>query len=104
MSLFCDNKFYFMEEGIILNSKELKRAKVMEMLSMGSLTNREAAGILELCERQVKRQKKKYLAHGEAGLIHGNKGGRQKLQVRKSSFIDFDHILGISQQNKRSRP
>ena len=42
-----------MKEGIILNNKELKRIKVMELLSSGKLTNKEAAELLGFCKQQV---------------------------------------------------
>ena len=63
-----------MKEESILNNRELKRIKVMELLSMGSLTNQQAAELLGLYKRQVIRLKGRYLAYGDEGLIHGNKG------------------------------
>lgn len=56
-----------------MSQKEIKRIKVMELLVNGKLNNREAAETLGLCRRQIIRLRKKYLAQGEAALIHGNR-------------------------------
>ena len=89
------------EEKFILNSNELKRIKVMALLSNGSMTNSEAAEILRLCKRQITRLKNKYLTQGDRGLIHGNKGrespkkiseaDREKvIELFKSKYFDFN--------------
>lgn len=90
-----------MEEGTILNNKELKRIKVMELLSRGSLTNQQAADLLGLGKRQIIRLKGRYLAYGDEGLVHGNKGrvsdkkisdeNREKvIELFNTKYFDFN--------------
>jgi transposase len=54
--------------------KALKRSRVLEQVVAGQLTNAEAAEVLGLSVRQVKRLRKRYREHGAAGLVHGNQG------------------------------
>lgn len=60
-------------ELIALNKKELVRASVMQQVVDGLLSIREAAPILGLSVRQVKRLKK-VLDQGFASLAYGNRG------------------------------
>ena len=62
------------QERVTLSNKELKRVKVISVLSEGGMSNSEAAEKLGLCRRQVIRLKKKFAALGNNGLIHGNRG------------------------------
>lgn len=61
---------------VTLSQSELNRAFVLQRVVDGHLTIREAASVLGLSDRQVKRLKKKYLEHGGVGLAHGNRGRR----------------------------
>lgn len=89
------------EERLILSNKEMRRIKVMELLSNGSISNKQAAESLGLCERQIIRMKKKYLLQGDKGVIHGNKGRssekkidettREKIiELFNSKYFDFN--------------
>lgn len=59
---------------IQLNRKEEKRALVIGRVISGDLTIREAAELLQLSDRQVKRLKKGVLEKGLEALAHGNRG------------------------------
>lgn len=64
-----------MSKGLItLTDKELKRVKVLERFSSGSMNCREAAETLGICERQLRRIVRKYGTGGAEGIIHGNRG------------------------------
>ena len=54
--------------------KALKRSRVLVQVEAGQMTNAEAAEVLGLSVRQVKRLRKRYREHGAAGLVHGNQG------------------------------
>lgn len=60
-------------EHIVLNKKELNRITVLQQLIDGLFTTREAAQILGLSDRQVKRLKKGFVENGPAALAHGNR-------------------------------
>ncbi|PIE54416.1 MAG: hypothetical protein CSA35_05575 [Dethiosulfovibrio peptidovorans] len=57
-----------------MSYREIKRIKVMELLVNGGMSNHEAAESLSLCRRRIISLRKKYKAHGEMALIHGNRG------------------------------
>jgi len=59
---------------VTLTQSELNRAFVLQRVVDGHIVIREAALVLGLSERQVKRLKKKFLREGAAGLAHGNRG------------------------------
>ena len=63
-----------MRETVTLNQKEQARAKVLVMVVEGRCTNREAAELLSLSERQLRRLKQGFRSEGPAALAHGNRG------------------------------
>jgi transposase len=63
-----------MKETITLNTQEQKRVLVLPRLLVGQLTAAEAAVLLNLSERQVRRLCAAYQQEGEARLAHGNRG------------------------------
>jgi transposase len=63
-----------MTETITLNTQEQKRMMVLNRLLVGQLTAAEAAVLLKLSERQVRRLFAAYQKEGAAALAHGNRG------------------------------
>jgi transposase len=63
-----------MKETITLNTQEQKRVMVLPRLLVGQLTAAEAAVLLSLSERQVRRLCAAYRKEGAAALAHGNRG------------------------------
>src|SRR5216683_5837817 len=63
-----------MKETITLNTQEQKRVMVLNRLLVGQLTAAEAAVLLSLSERQVRRLFAAYQKEGAAALAHGNRG------------------------------
>jgi len=63
-----------MTETITLNTQEQKRVMVLNRLLVGQLTAVEAAVLLNLSERQVRRLLAAYRKEGAAALAHGNRG------------------------------
>lgn len=59
-----------------MSSEELRRAEVLARVKRKELKLRNAAELLELSYRQVKRLWKRYRKRGAAGLQHGNAGQR----------------------------
>jgi transposase len=63
-----------MERMVILNKNEQKRLMVLNQVEKGRLRGGEAAGILGLSLRQVRRLISAYRREGARGLAHGNRG------------------------------
>jgi transposase len=57
-----------------MSQRQWKRLDAVERIGRGSLTLREAAQLLGLCERQVRRVRRAVEAHGARGVVHGNTG------------------------------
>jgi transposase len=62
------------EEPITLSAREQQRAMVLNRVLAGRWTREEAAGVLGLSGRQVRRLLAAYEAGGPAALAHGNRG------------------------------
>ncbi len=65
----------------MLNQKELRRVTIIEKVVAGELRIRDAAQLLGLSERQVKRLKKGVKTRGHAFLAHKNRGRKPKHAV-----------------------
>ena len=89
------------QERVTLSQKELKRVKIISTLCNGSMSNSDAAAALRLSLRQTIRLKKKYIAQGDAGMIHGNRNRQPKhtietevrnsvLQLFQEKYSDFN--------------
>jgi transposase len=59
---------------VTLSQKELQRIKVVENAMLGKLTVAEAAELLQLSERQVKRLKRRHEPEAGEWVHHGNRG------------------------------
>jgi transposase len=72
--LNCSVKMSPMRKRVTLTVKEQKRLKVIMDLEAGRMTGREAAVVLGLSLRQVRRLTAAFRKEGAAGLAHGNRG------------------------------
>lgn len=59
-----------------MTNHEQQRAQVLTRLLLGALTNAEAAALLGLSARQVRRLKGAFARGGPPALVHGNRGRR----------------------------
>ena len=59
-----------------MSQKQLQRIKAMENVAQARLTIREAAELLALSQRQVKRLKQRFDAEDVGWVYHGNRGQR----------------------------
>ena len=93
-----------------MSRKQVNRFDVLSKANAGFITVREAAEVLGISERQVKRLKKKVRDCGADGVIHGNSGKtpinkasegirseilriRKLEEYAKSNFVHFTEIL-----------
>ena len=63
-----------MKEMVTLNRKEQSRLMVLNQVGMGKIVGREAAEVLGLSLRHVRRLLTVYRKEGAAALAHGNRG------------------------------
>lgn len=57
-----------------MSTKHLRRGEILTRLLAGKLSAAEAAQLLGLTTRQVRRLRTRYLAEGVSSLVHGNTG------------------------------
>ena len=57
-----------------MSAREREKLKVMGGMSTGRLSQRQAAEVLGLSVRQVRRVQQRYESEGDAGLVHRNRG------------------------------
>lgn len=66
-----------------MSQKELGRLRVLEQVLQGAVSHAEAAAVLQISVRQLRRIERRYEANGERGLVHGLRGqaSNRKLDV-----------------------
>lgn len=112
-----------MDELLTMSKKELTRLEVMQRLKEKRLTQKEAARLLGLSERQIKRLWRAYRKAGAKGLVSGRRGKasnnrmdagvvQQALDLIEKNYRDFgptlaheklteEHHLRISRESVR---
>lgn len=73
-----------MKEMVTLNKKEQKRLMVLNQVEMGKISGREAAEVLDLSLRHVRRILAAYRKEGAAALAHGNRGRKPRHALKES--------------------
>lgn len=63
-----------MEGHLLISGKERERLKILSRVKGGELKIVEAAELLGICQRQARRQYKRYRELGDRGLIHRSRG------------------------------
>ena len=83
-----------MDTLLTMSTKELTRLEIMQRLEQKALKQKEAAEILGLSERHVKRLYRTYRKHGASGLISKRRGRPSNHQMsfqKKQQVIDLLH-------------
>lgn len=91
-----------MEGMVTLNSKEQKRVKVLNEIEKGVMTAKQAAGIMNVSLRHVRRLIAAYRKEGIAALAHGNRGRKpansvgevlrkEVLKLATTEYSGFNH-------------
>src|SRR3546814_2620728 len=57
-----------------MSQKEVSRLRVLEQVGHGTLSQNEAAAVLQISARQLRRIQRRYESEGEAALAHGLRG------------------------------
>lgn len=85
-----------------LSSREQRRLLMLNHLGSGAISGEEAAGLLGLSARQVRRLRRAYATLGASALAHGNRGRRPSnavalklrqrvVQLARSRYQGFNH-------------
>lgn len=69
------------EDRFEMSQKERDRLKVLHEAASGLITQKQAAGQLQLCERQVRRLVAKLRSVGDRTVIHGLRGRRSNRRM-----------------------
>jgi len=91
-----------MEDRVTLNRAEQRRLLVLNHLEACALVNAEAAELLGISIRQVRRLRAAYRERGAAALAHGNRGRRpahalepavalRVVELATSTYAGFNH-------------
>jgi uncharacterized protein (UPF0248 family)/transposase len=59
---------------LVMSQKERDRMKVIDQVAQGKLRQRQAAALVGLSERQVRRIVQRYQLEGDVGLVHRSRG------------------------------
>jgi len=84
-----------------MTEEEVRRAGVLKRIKQGELTRREAAEILGLSYRQVKRMYRRFRRSGAKGLVHGNAG---RPSNRAKPAKERARILGLVKKHYSGGP
>lgn len=77
---------------IMVRQKELKRLHVIHKVIEGTLTQKEASGLISLSERQIRRIVTRIAEEGDGGIVHKSRGkpSKRKLSHKlKERIIDL---------------
>jgi transposase len=98
------------EDIIMLRQKELKRLHVIRKVMEGTLTQADAAGLISLTERQIRRIVKRLREEGDEGIRHRSRGrpSRRKLpfkqrivELYRTHYSDFGPTLFTEKLTER---
>jgi hypothetical protein len=86
-----------------MSERQWKRWDAMARVAAGKMTMQEAATVLGLTVRQVRRMRRRVEQEGRAGLAHGNRGRQpvnklapdvqaRVLKLRRTRYVDFNDV------------
>src|SRR5215216_2369868 len=82
-----------MGDTITMSNKELTRAEVCQRIKDKRISQHQAAAILHLSTRQVKRLVRAYRKHGPSGLISHQRGKPSNHQLPKNVKANAERLL-----------
>ena len=79
---------------LTLSNKQLRRAEILTRLISGKLSTAEAAQLLGLTSRQVRRLRSRFSAEGVPSLVHGNTGRAPKNRTEQATVERLRSLCG----------
>lgn len=103
-----------MDKYIIMSQKEVKKYDIIKKIINKELNGSEAAELLNLTVRHIRRLKRKIIKNGINGLVHGNRGKsgnrkipneeRQKIiELLHKNYSDFGPTLATEKLKERHK-
>ena len=100
------------EDKILMSMKELRRVHLIHRVIEKELTQVEAAEILELSDRQIRRIVDRVRVEGDEGLAHRRRGKRsnrakdpklkaQAIRLYQTKYGDFGPTLAVEKLAER---
>jgi transposase len=98
------------EDIIMVRQRELKRLHVIRKVMEGALTQRDAAGLISLTERQIRRIVKRIREEGDEGIRHKSRGRPSKrklpfkeriVELYRERYPDFGPTLFTEKLQER---
>lgn len=77
-----------------MSQKEVARLRVLEQVLGGVLKRTEAAQILQVSTRQLRRLERRYESGGEAGLVHGLRGQASNRRLDPALVLRAQQLVG----------
>lgn len=78
---------------ITMSERELGRLRVLEQVNAGALTQIDAANILSVTPRQVRRLQRLLMAQGGAGLVHKLRGRASNHRLDPAIALQAQRLL-----------
>ena len=79
-----------------MNGTEQQRAMVLTKVLMGEVTSVEAAELLAVCSRTVRRLCRRLRQDGPAGLVHGNRGRASSRRLPQATGVRILELAGTT--------
>jgi len=98
------------KDVIMVRQRELKRLHVIQKVLEGTLTQRDAAGLISVSERQIRRIVARISEEGDEGIRHKSRGAPSKrklpfkeriVQLYRSTYPDFGPTLFTEKLKER---
>lgn len=100
------------EDRVVMRQKEIRRLHVIQKVLEKAIKQREAAEILELSPRQIRRMVRRVRREGEIGIIHKSRGQPSKRRIAsttkekiidlyRSQYADFGPTLASEKLEER---
>ena len=80
-----------------MSAKELDRLKLMRDLERGKLTQKQAAKLLRMSERQIRRIVRRYKEEGTQGLVHRSRGRPSNRKVDAETHAEAIMLMNEEQ-------
>lgn len=77
------------KDRVLMSTKELRRLHVIQQVVDKTITQREAAQLLRLSDRQIRRLVTRVRAEGARGLVHRSRGrpSNRAIEPRRKARI-----------------
>ena len=99
-----------------MSTRERRKLTEFSLVKQGRSSVAEAARRLEMSQRQARRNYKRYMEQGDAGLIHGLRGRpsnsangelrRRVIEVYRQKYLEFNaaHAAEMLEDNEKGLP